>query len=604
MPADDLLWMPAAASDRSRSTRAAEMDDAASALGGEQALARVERTYLLARAVVAVGLVLVHAALAATGVTASQGVWLVLSIYTVQTLALRVWGVLESRRGKPAASLSPWQPSMWRIVATLGVDFATFAVLHVQQSGVNFNFAALLVLPVLMAGVLLPRRVALAVAAGVTLSLLGMAWNESLQTGGGGSAPMQSGLAGIGLFVVAWIGGELAGRLVREERVARGSLALARQQSALNRLVIDQMGEGVVVIDRRLQIRAMNPAARSLLGWPSTPAGAATTLRDRPGWAPLAQLADRAFEDHRVPAEGQEIQLDEGSRRPVHVRVRVRFTPSPPPVLDPTDAQAGEEAPAYGVLLLEDGRAAQARLQQEKLAAMGRVSAGIAHEIRNPLAAIAQANALLIEEPLPAGQQRLAGIVNDNVRRLQRIVDDVLAAVPAREEPEVPIDAVFLLQTVLEEWCRTQALSVDELRLQWPAAPLGVMFDPEHLRRVVINLLDNARTHSSGASGSIAVRLEPAEHDRARLVISNDGASVPPEASAHLFEPFFSTRSRGSGLGLYICRELCDRYGARIEHQSPVGGAGAAFVVTLRRPAPAVPFAHGGGPDLRTSRTA
>lgn len=580
---------------------AADIEEASAPPDGDGALARVERTYLLARAIVAVGLVLAHAALAGSGVASSRLAWLVISIYTVQTLALRVWGALEPVSGVSRAGPLPWKPSVWRIVSTLGVDFATFAVLHAQQSGANFNFAALLVLPVLMAGVLLPRRLALALAAGVTLSLLAVAWHESLRPGGGANL-MQSGLVGIGFFVIAWIGGELAGRLLREERVARGSLALARQQSALSRLVIDEMGEGVVVVDRHAQVRALNPAARSLLGLARSTAedGAAWSLFDRPAWAPLAELVQRAFAEGRWPQEGQEIALEEPSRPRVQVRVRMRFNQPQSSGGAPSAPSAGPESAAFGILLIEDGRAAHARLQQEKLAAMGRVSAGIAHEIRNPLAAIAQANALLMEEALPAPQQRLAGIVTDNVRRLQRIVDEVLAVVPGREEPDLPIDPVPLLRTVIDEWCRAQGWTKEFLRLELPASAVTVAFDPEHLRRVVVNLLDNALTHGSGRPGSIAVRLVLVDETAVRLLISNDGPSVPHDVAAHLFEPFFSTRSRGSGLGLYICRELCGRHRARIEHQGPgrsVGGqsgSGATFVVTLRRLAevPAVGHAH------------
>lgn len=585
-PAADLLWMATTGDRRREPGSVADAGDASSAAGEERALARVERTYLLARALVALGLVAAHAALAGSGVASPQVVWLVISVYTVQTLALRIWGALESRQSVPDEEGAGWKPSMWRIVATLGVDFATFAVLHLQQAGVNFNFAALLVLPVLMAGVLLPRRPALAAAAAVTLSLLAMAWHESLQTGAS-TAFMPSGLAGIGFFVIAWIGGELAGRLIREERAARGNLALARQQSDLSRLVIDEMGEGVVVIDRQLQVRALNPAARLLLGLRADEDLRPVALRDRPAWAALAGLADRAFAEGNAPQDGREIVLQEAQGPRVLVRVRVRFTRPRPSGSRSTEAGAAQAGPAFGVLLLEDGRAAHARLQQEKLAAMGRVSAGIAHEIRNPLAAIAQANSLLAEDPLPASQQRLAGIVADNVRRLQRIVDDVLAVVPGRQEHSAPLEAVDLVRSVVDEWCRAQDWRPEALRLQWPHAPVWVIFDPEHLRRVLVNLLDNARIHGLGRPGAIGVQLTPADGGSARLIVSNDGPPVAPEVAAHLFEPFFSTRSRGSGLGLYICRELSGRHGARIDHHAWGGdGSGAAFVLSLRAAMP------------------
>jgi two-component system sensor histidine kinase PilS (NtrC family) len=125
------------------------------------------------------------------------------------------------------------------------------------------------------------------------------------------------------------------------------------------------------------------------------------------------------------------------------------------------------------------------------------------------------------------------------------------------------------------------------LQLDLPSAPLGVMFDAEHLRRVLVNLLDNARRHASGKPGAVQVRLAPSTEDPARAVFSvlSDGAPIPADVEAYLFEPFFSTRSRGAGLGLYICRELCERYGARIDYRllPPEAPRRNDFFVDMRR---------------------
>ena len=105
------------------------------------------------------------------------------------------------------------------------------------------------------------------------------------------------------------------------------------------------------------------------------------------------------------------------------------------------------------------------------------------------------------------------------------------------------------------------------MRVEISAESLGVNFDPEHLRRVLVNLLDNAHRHASGAPGSIFLRLAPRDDNWVQLSVLSDGPAITPEVERRLFEPFFSTRSRGSGLGLYICRELCERYGASIEYR-------------------------------------
>jgi two-component system sensor histidine kinase PilS (NtrC family) len=207
-------------------------------------------------------------------------------------------------------------------------------------------------------------------------------------------------------------------------------------------------------------------------------------------------------------------------------------------------------------------------VRQEKLAAMGRVSAGIAHEIRNPLAAIAQANALMREDPLPPTQERLARIVEDNVERLKRIVDDVMAVAPGGAPQMQAIDATAEVARIVADWKSTNAVSEEQrqrLQAQLPSKPMPVLFDPEHLRRVLVNLLDNASRHGTEAPGAVQLRLAPHAPDAVQLSVASDGPPITAEVERHLFEPFVSTRARGTGLGLYICRELCERHRAVID---------------------------------------
>jgi two-component system sensor histidine kinase PilS (NtrC family) len=372
----------------------------------------------------------------------------------------------------------------------------------------------------------------------------------------------QAALAGSGFFVITLLAGELAGRLAREELSARGSLELARQQAQLNRLVIEEMEDGVLVVDRTGKVRAANPAARRLLAPEGTSRAAPFQLRGVPAWGALVAAVERAFAEASWPEVGRDVPLQFGPDTHRTLRVRVRFTRKREPA-------ASEE---FCVLFLEDVRNVQARSRQEKLAAMGRVSAGIAHEIRNPLAAISQANALLSEDATDPAQRQLMHMVTENVERLKRIVDDVLEVTPGQVQEVGAIDATAQIAAFSEEWAKaggmaTGAASV--LRLDLPTRPLGVLFDSEHLRRVLVNLLDNARRHASEKPGAILVRLQvsPESDARAAFSVLSDGAPIPADVEPYLFEPFFSTRSRGAGLGLYICRELCERYGARIDYR-------------------------------------
>lgn len=470
-----------------------------------------------------------------------------------------------------------------QFAATIGLDLVTFGTLHMLTAGGGpISTGALLVMPVLMSGVLTPRLQALGVSAAATLVLLSQ---SLLQVWAGREVYVeitQAGLSGAGLFVVSLLAHELAGRLAREELTARGSLEMARQQAQLNRLVIEEMQEGVLVVDRRGKVRAVNPAARELLGV-SPQAGASFGLEDRSGWAPLTQAVREAAAERSWPDAGRDIALTLPDGEPRRLRLRMRFMRR-----RATPGEGGGEEMV--VLLIEDQRTVQGRLRQEKLAAMGRVSAGIAHEIRNPLAAIAQANALLAEDVADPQQRQLVDMIADNAKRLQRIVDDVMEVAPGMLADPPPLDITAQIASACSEWARTCGLALGEasvLRVDLPNEPLGVLFDPDHLRRVLVNLLDNALRHGSGQPGAVWVRVAADNDALVQLLVASDGVPIPPEIERHLFEPFFSSRSRGTGLGLYICRELCERYGAGIEYQlRPASSRHRnAFWVTMRRTA-------------------
>jgi len=544
----------------------------------DNALVRVYRTYAAARAVVGVVLVAAQGIGSLLGARPLLTSVLLCIAYAVQAITL--W--MLPRYRPLAAPQAKVQRRRVQWLATIGVDLLAFTSLHVIEAGSTFNFAALLVLPVLMAGVLTSRLRSLATAAGVTIMLLLVAWRGAVGGGDAAALMLQSGLAGLGLFVITLLSGELAGRLAREELAARGSMELARQQAQLNRLVIEEMVDGVLVVDKRLRVRAANPAARALLVDQGLSPVAPFPVDARPAWVDLAKAIERALLDGTWPEAGSDVTLvfDAGHTRTV--RVRVRFMRQR--ALD-DGATGGEE---FCVLLLEDVRTAQARLRQEKLAAMGRVSAGIAHEIRNPLAAIAQANALMLEDELAPAQQRLARMVADNVERLKRIVDDVMEVAPGATPTPRIIDATAEIGSVASEWAQTVGLplgSSSRLRVELPSDPVGVVFDPEHLRRVLVNLLDNARRHGSEEPGAIFLRLVVRDDATVSLSVLSDGPPILPEVERYLFEPFFSTRSRGTGLGLYICRELCERYGADMDFRPRPGAERLRneFHVTMRR---------------------
>jgi len=529
---------------------------------GQTAFERLYRAFIAARA--ALGLALVLAQLVGGVFGLRPNWWAALVSVAYGTIAISMWVLPRFRPPAAPRAMAQLRSPQW--LATIGVDLLCFIALHALAQGASLNYVALLVLPVLMAGVLTPRSLALATAATATLALLGIAWLTSFGGVDGTLQMTQAALAGAGFFVITLLAGELAGRLAREELTARGSLEMARQQAQLNRLVIEEMQDGVLVVDRRGRVRAANPAARRLLAPSGMSRPAPFQLRGVQAWDALVKSVERAFSEATWPEAGRDVVLQfepgslntPGAQRTL--RARVRFTRRREP-------QVIEE---FCVLFLEDVRNMQARSRQEKLAAMGRVSAGIAHEIRNPLAAISQANALLAEDATDPGQRQLMRMVSDNVERLKRIVDDVMEVAPGVVPDVGVIDATAQVGAVCNEWARAAGVVLDDrsvLRIDLPQQPIGVWFDAEHLRRVLVNLLDNALRHASKAPGAIHLRLDSRHEGQAFLSVASDGPPIPPDVEPYLFEPFFSTRSRGTGLGLYICRELCERYGATIDYR-------------------------------------
>ncbi|TWO67829.1 HAMP domain-containing histidine kinase [Caenimonas sedimenti] len=533
---------------------------------------RLWRGFMAARVGIGLVLLVLLASLMMLGLAPAVDRWQVglCGAYLAAALTARFF----TRPAMPGDAFDP----QW--VSTIGIDLVAFSTLHFLQAA-GLNYSPLFALPVLTASVLGSGLLALGTAAAVTLLLLIEAWLQALQVPQDYAARfVQAGLTGGGYFAVALLANQLAARLAREEQAARRSLSAARTQAYVNELVIETLSEGVLVVGSDYSIHAANPAARKLLAWHARETPASLALASRPGWQPLVELAHRTFID-QAP-QGTEAALELAPEEHLHVRVRTRLTP-------PHDLQSD----ALCVMFLEDLRETEARTRTEKLAAMGRMSAAVAHEIRNPLAAIAQANALLSEELTEPTQVQLSALVRKNTQRLAQIVEEILNL--ARVQQQASPTWVDVGQEVLGacgDWSQHQQAG-ERLLVLPPPDNVSVVFESEHLRRVLINLLDNAWRYATTAPAAIVVATER-EDDLAWLRVWSDGRALDQGVQRHLFEPFFSSESRSSGLGLYICRELCQRHGASIAYRrapAPDGSGrdGNEFTVRVRSRAQPVP---------------
>jgi two-component system sensor histidine kinase PilS (NtrC family) len=521
------------------------------------AFLRLWRGFTTARVAIALGLLILLSAMYVMAPALAVSQWLIglCSTYLAAALAVRVF----SRPQPPGRSFDP----QW--VSTIGVDLVVFSTLQFLQAG-GINYSALFALPVLMGSVLGSGLLALGTAAGVTLLLLTDAWVLSLHVPAETAARfLQAGLTGTGYFALALLVNQLAARLEREERAALVSQRAARVQAQVNELVIETLADGVLVVDTKGRVHAANPAAQALLGIGSADRRARFALTGQPRWQPLVALAQATFV-HGKPQVGEmALEQERGDVRRVHVRAR----------LTPANERQSE---SLCVMFLEDLREMEARLRTEKLAAMGRMSAAVAHEIRNPLAAIAQANALMEEDLHEPGLKQLSDLVRKNTQRLAQIVDEILDISHVRYQGMTTLPALELDTAVAAacgDWAR-QTHSEARLRLALAGGEARVAFEPDHLRRVLVNLLDNALRYASAKSDAIQVSTEVAG-ESIRLAVWSDGSALDATVQQRLFEPFFSSQSRSSGLGLYICRELCERHGATIGYQRRGAGEGDSY---------------------------
>ncbi len=516
----------------------------------EPAFVRLWRAFMTTRVAVALIVLLLQGW--AMGLSPAASWWpaVLSAIYLSETLAVRLLA-----RAKPPG---PAFESQWP--STVGIDILAFTSLQVLQIG-GINYAPLFALPLLMASVLGSIMLALGTAAAITLLLLAeawwMTWTLQVETA---ARFLQAGLTGIGFFVLSFLTHHLASRLARQEQLTRNGQQAAKVQAEVNELVIENLSDGVLVLDSDGMVRATNPAARRLLGVTGIPGETPFGLAADEAWQALAQLAQLTLRSG-LPQQA-EVGIGQPGQGSCQVRVNTRQT-----------ANTGYGQAPLCVMFLQDLRELEARLRTEKLAAMGRMSAAVAHEIRNPLAAISQANDLLDEDLSQHSQKQLTLMVRQNAQRLDRIVEDILDITRVQQHNALQHPATLILQDHVKSICRDwsqQNGAGPQLSLALDAhisAGTQVIFEADHLRRVLVNLLDNARRYASSASGSIRIRTQNAANARCLLQVWSDGAPLERSVEQHLFEPFFSSESRSSGLGLYICRELCERHGASIGYQ-------------------------------------
>lgn len=436
-----------------------------------------------------------------------------------------------------------WPDFALQLAFQVGTDIAVIATLSYFSGGIQSNLGMLLLVSLAAAGLISRGRITLFYAALASIAIL-LEHAYSVLTHEAAVAQfLQAGILSAAYFAVAWLSHTLSKYAIASENLAFSRGIDLSNMAEANRLMILDMPDGVLVIDKRGTVRQSNPSAERLLSY-TFPSSQKNQLID---CSPLLDALFAAWRQNK--ALGHEVL-----RLPVSNRlVRVRFLPVQ------RDGFWG------AVIVLEDMQRMQEQAQQVKLAALGRLTANIAHEVRNPLSSISYAAELLQEGQQDPTRTRLSQIILDNTARLNRIVQDVMQLNRRDRAKAEVLNLTLRLPGFVEELC--QAERVSPLLIQISSQPeYMVNFDRGHLDQILWNLCHNALRYSQKKTGSIQIRTIRTENGRVSLTIQDDGPGMNDETVQKLFEPFFTTETSGTGLGLYIARELCEANGATLEY--------------------------------------
>ena len=527
-------------------------EDEVQAIAGDntQAGLRIWQGFMTARLMVAALLLVLHALGMYFRGSLSVELLALCTAYLLVTVATR----LLLAPVTPGRRFEPYWPF------TLGLDLLVYFLLVWFSQNPIANYTPLLALPAVMCAVLGTRRLTL-LSVLISSLLIGLASWRGYQDSDLDSQILQTAvmlLYMLIMFLVTSILQRAARNYGLQQNQAEIGRRLLRLQGRIQDMVVQSVRDGVLVVSGSGRLRAINQAAQQMLHMPQDEPVIGKPLHSIAAIGPLQHLIEQSFADGE--GASSEVFLFSSDEQSTHLMVHCHIQPS---------ASTEPDDEALCLLYLQDMQEVQSQMRMEKLAAMGRMSAAVAHEIRNPLAAIGQAAQLLEEELDQPMQKKLNGMVQDNVQRLGRIVSDVLDIARMQQYPVADVPALALDDTarmLCEEWLQ-QHPPEGQMHILLNLPDVSVRFDVEHLRRIMVNLLDNTRRHGAQGEQSCVVVSTRMHEGMARLQVWSRGAPLPPSVQARLFEPFAAGPSRSTGLGLYICRELCQRYQADMHYQ-------------------------------------
>lgn len=447
----------------------------------------------------------------------------------------------------------------------IAFDVVAVTALLLASAGAGSGLGLLLIMPVAAISLLVPGRTAILIAAISALLVLLQQLAVSVAGFGPDSDFTQAGLLGAIIFIAALTAAPLAGRLRESEELVRQRDIDLANLAELSQYVVERLRESLVVVDEQDRIRLINESARQILG---NGAEAGALLGEiSPRLLYLLTMWRQGPAD--ADSSGANLLAADGLRE-----------------IQPHFAPLGQSQPGPVLVFLEDLTALDDRIQQSRLAALGRLSASIAHEVRNPVGAISHAAQLLAEDmQLSESDRRMTEIIKANAERVSTIIGNVqqLARRETTRPERMPLGE--WLSDFVQEFLVTGGHAAGQLVVDLPDPDLEVRVDPSHLRQILWNLCENAFRYAlAGPDDRIGIRVgRLGGSNRPFLEVLDRGPGIDAALVDRVFEPFFTSRASGTGLGLFIARELAQCNRALLVHE-PRPGGGSIFRIVFADP--------------------
>jgi two-component system sensor histidine kinase PilS (NtrC family) len=463
--------------------------------------------------------------------------------------------------------ISPLKSEVYKLSLPLQItaDIVFIILFMFAAGGISSGLGILLIIIIVIASLASNGRLSLFYAAIASIGLLLEQSYRILLGDLSATSYTQPAMLSLSCFATAWLAFSLAKRMQHSEELASARGIDIENLSQVNALITQEMQDGVLVVDEKFSIHQSNLQAATLLSLPVSSTRDFTLTNYAPEIAAI-------FNDW---LNG----LDENNNSTITIsnrELKLRFMP----INQPSDSQVSDRH-SGAVIFIQDVSQIQTAAQQAKLAALGRLTANIAHEIRNPLSAISHANQLLQEdEKNSASTARLLQIVADNIGRIDQIIKDVLELNRRDRTHQEKIELSEFLTSFHTQFCAVENIPPAHFQLE-NLLQKKIAFDKRHLTQILWNLCKNGWEHSKKQAGSLMISTLDVGKSGLNIEVRDDGAGVAEQDQSRLFEPFFTTKTTGNGLGLYISRELAEANGARLEYQALPQGS--TFALHLKK---------------------